>query len=832
MDDIIKLSVREVTDFLCRSGSLDSRAGIARMVEGTRMHNILQSRDANKYGGAYVKEVALSWVFTLGSECDIYNNEGNCEVLPLRIELSGRADGIIDDDDGYTIDEIKTTTMPLRFINEEDFPAYRAQLDCYACMFALLHGLDHVRTRLTFCHIETEDCIYFYHERTRDELLAVVMGLLDEYRKWTRLRAYFTAELASSAAKLKFPFRSFREGQSDMVLTAYQVFKRGGRLYVQAPTGIGKTISAIYPAYKALGDGFGKRIFYLTAKTPLRTAAQNAVKLLRRSGLHTRSIILTAKEKCCLCREAVRDCSDLVCEYSEGHLDRVNAALWQLLNAYDDFTPSLIEKSAKEFKVCPYELSLDLALWCDIIICDYNYLFDPRVSLKRFFGSFDDDSDCTPEENIFLIDEAHNLADRARETYSAELRFSPFLDMLKRIPESDFILYQPLRALCRQFLRLKRRAKANMETNGTFLLSHDPFESFGDAVTIFIDSALEWLHVNGSLSVKDSPLPSPDKLSDLRFDAMRFKFALERFGKSFINYVELSGDEIRVKILCRDPSAIVAKRLDRGRAAMLFSATFTPLDYYANLLGGMNEGSGSFSYGSKKGSKIRLLELESPFPRENLLVAAMYKISTRFGDRDATIHAAAEVLAATVGAKAGNYIAYFPSYRLMRETYNAFRLVDSDTYCIMQKPDMTESDRDAFIKKFDTNEKGMLAFAVLGGIFSEGIDLIGDRLIGSIIVGVGLAQLNNESNIIAEYYNEVNEQGYEYAYVYPGMNKVLQAAGRVIRTDTDRGVVVLIDDRFATPTYTNLYPSHWKGMKLVGDTHALRKVLADFWNDI
>ena len=797
----IKLPVRELTDFLCRSGSLDLRAGINRMVEGTRMHNILQSRG----GAGYVREVTLGWVF---------------EVDGLLFELSGRADGIIDEEDGYTVDEIKTTTLPLRYVNEEDYPAYAAQVECYACIFAKLHRLDFVRTRLTFCNIETEDCVYFYHDHAATELEERVISLLREYKKWILMRARFDSELRESANLLKFPFPDFREGQSDMILAAHRAFRRRERLYVQAPTGIGKTMSAIYPAFKALGGGVGRRIFYLTAKTPLRAAAQNAVDLLRKKGLHARSIILTAKEKCCLCKSAVRDCSSLACEYSDGHYTRINDALWAMLNGYERFTPELIEKCAREYKVCPFELSLDLSLWCEIIICDYNYLFDPRVALKRFFGSFDDPSTCTPDENLILVDEAHNLADRAREMYSAELCLNPFLEFLRKIPESDLILYKPLRELCRQFLRLKRRAAADaFEGGGGFLRSDEPFAAFGEAVERFSSAALEWLKINGGALTSegqgDGLLPSPDRLADLRMDALRYSFTLGLFDKSYVNYTEVIGDDIRVKLLCRDPSGAISRRLSRGRAAMLFSATLTPLDYFADLLGG--------------GKERVLLELDSPFPRENLFVAAMDKVSTRYLDRDRTIEAAAEVLRAVVCSKPGNYLAYFPSYRLMREVAAAFHSRTPEVRCIVQRPDMTESDRDAFIRQFDQKGRTMLGFAVLGGIFSEGIDLVGERLIGSVIIGVGLAQLNTESNLIAEYYNETREQGYEYAYVYPGMNKVLQAAGRVIRTDTDRGVIILVDDRFATPTYTGLFPAHWKEMRLIGDNYSLRRALERFW---
>ncbi len=784
--EIVEVAVREMCDFLCRAGSLDSWAGVKRMVEGTRLHNIIQSR-----GGAfYVREVTLKRKF---------------EVDWTIFELSGRADGILDEDDGYTVDEIKTTTLPLRFINEDDFPAHRAQVECYACIFALDKGLDSIRTRVTYAHLETEDVTYFYHEHSTAELELRVRELLREYGKWMRRRADFTCELRESASKLKFPHKTFRDGQDEMILAAFRAIKRRERLFVEAPTGIGKTISTVYPAFRALGEGIGKRIFYLTSKTTGRKAAEAAVEQLRKKGLKARSIVLTAKEKCCLCREAVRECDSILCEYSEGHYGRVNAALRALLDGYDSFNQALIEQYAREYKVCPYELSLDVSLWCDIIICDYNYLFDPKVYLRRFFSE-----DCDASENIFLVDEAHNLASRARDMYSATLRFEPFLKLLRRIPESDTILYPSLRALCRAFLALKRRADDNLEGGGSFYMSSSLFEDFASTLTLFSEASGEWLRYNRETEFSR-------EVTELRFDAFAYAAKCELFDSRFTNYVECYNDEIRVRLLCLDPSERLSERLARGRTAVFFSATLTPLDYFSDLLGG--------------GREAVRLQLDSPFPRENLFLAAMDKISTRYGDRDNAIHATAEVLESVVSSHVGNYIAYFPSYRLMRETAKAFRALDPYTRCIMQKPEMSEADRDAFIRCYNRVPDGnsMLGFAVLGGVFGEGIDLVGERLVGSIIVGVGLAQINTESNIISGYYDEKCDSGFDYAYVYPGMNKVMQAAGRVIRTDTDRGAVILIDDRFATPNYVRLYPEHWKHMRLIGDTFSLSEALERFW---
>ena len=813
MPNVIKLSVRDLTDFICRTGSVDSRSGISRMLEGTRLHGIIQSRQ----GKDYRREVSLAQTFRLDE---------------LIFELSGRADGILDEGDAFTIDEIKTTAQNLRYIREEDYPAYRAQAECYACMFALENKLDFVRTRLTFCNIETEECIFFYRDHTIEELLERVKSLLSEYKKWTLLRLDAERELRESAEKLKFPFREYRDGQSELVLAAFRAFRRHERLIAQAPTGIGKTMSVLYPAYKALGSGFGRRIFYLTSKTTLREAAENAVDLLRRHGLRTRGIVITAKEKICLCRDAVRDCSSIVCPYSSGHYDRVNDALYALLSGYESYNLTLIQEIAREYEVCPFELSLDAALFCDLIICDYNYLFDPNASLKRFFGDYYDGDGCIPDENILLIDEAHNLGERARDMFSSELVLEPFLRLLRTIPESDMLLYLPLRLLCREFLRLKRHCG---EDNGGVFMSHKPFERFGELLDDFANAALEWQRANGFASSADeTELDETGKpanqnailphraVADLRGLAREYLTSLKLArlcADKFVNYVTVNegGEDIRVKLYCLDPSELISKRLLRGRGAVLFSATLTPIEYFADLL----------DYGDA--GRVTL-ELESPFERKNLFVAAMDKISTCYSDRANTIFQAAEVIAVTASAREGNYMAYFPSYRLMREVFREFVKLGTGFRCLMQKPDMSEPERESFLRQFAADGDGtLIGFAVLGGIFAEGIDLVGERLIGSIIIGVGLAKPNSESNLIAEYYGEAGMNGYNYAYLYPGINKVMQAAGRVIRTETDRGVVILVDDRYATPDYIRVLPKHWRGMNLIGDTKSLQSALKKFW---
>ena len=996
--------IDEMTAFLCRTGSLDSRGGEGRMIRSERLRNIILSG-----GEDCAKEVPLSERLAVGG---------------VEVRLFGTADRIIDEVDACTVDVIKTTNLPLGFLHEEDYPAHRAQVECLAFLYAVGHDCKKVRSRLTYASVQTDAFIYFYHDHTLEELRERVFGLLTEYMKWASLRAEISAKTRESASKLKFPFKKYREGQSELILSAFRAMKNGERLAAEAPTGIGKTISTVYPAFRAIGDGAGKRIFYLTAKTPLRLAASETVGLLRRHGLSVKSVILTAKERCCLCREASEDCDSMVCPYSENHYASIKEALWELLNSADSYDETNIRAAAEKYRVCPYELSLDLSLWCGMIICDYNYLFDPRVTLRRFFGSFDNPK-ASPEENIFLVDEAHNLPDRARDIYSAELHAAPFIAFFRKLKESDFLLYQPLRELCLSFMKLERAAK---KSDGP--LRADPpegvghpelFDELSERVGKFIPAAREWLRYNRGVDENDPRLPSPEKLEELLSDARRFAFSDAHHENGFIRYAVLASEGaesaadtpteapqpqekdlsrladllgmsnlgglsagnaalnrpgaspvrnakpismpdmtearqtarsgadgarafdgrksasalsgLTVRYYCVDPSRLISSRLSLGRASVLFSATLSPLGYFME------------QFGAGDGSGWRKLSLSSPFPRENLFVGIMDRVSVRLSDRDRTIDAVTEIINETVRAKKGNYLVYFPSYRMMRETAAAFRRASPGTRVITQKPNMSERDRADFIAAFApesavspadaaeprrsdaafarngsgsgisvaqagfnratdgrisanangselptsqagfnrasdvrisanasgsgisaaqtsfnratdgrigantsgspsaqtgfpgtaggktrANGESLVGFAVLGGIFSEGIDLVGERLIGSIIVGVGLANPSDEANLLAEYYQRKNEKGFDYAYACPAMGRVAQAAGRVIRTERDKGIVLLIDDRYVTRPYVGLIPKHWKGAALIGDTRSLRKALRDFWS--
>ena len=611
-----------------------------------------------------------------------------------------------------------------------------------------------------------------------------------------------------------FPFGELREGQDLLITECYRTIKSGKRLFAQAPTGTGKTVSTLYPAVRALGDGHCDKIFYLTARASTRREAFEAAKKLFLSGARLRTCIVSAKEQVCANSEACASgrvssfCNPEDCPYAKGYYDRADDAIFDMLSRCNGFSRSEICRTAQKYRVCPYELSLDLSEFCDIIICDYNYAFDPSAYFRRYFSA-----DAEPQKHVFLVDEAHNLPDRARDMYSVELKRSEFERVYAKVTSPDAELDEALQEIILTIRGLRRLCRDNLtkaeDGERGFWLSRQALPRFPDSLREFVSACEKWMR-----DKREHPLyPEVSKLCG---DARKYLKISEYYDEKFLTYVELFGGDTRIRIFCLDPSGVIGDRLKRARAAVFFSATLTPLDYFREILGG---------------SDSPTLELASPFPEENLCLAAVDSISTRSDDRDErTFRKIATCIAATVSAKAGNYICYFPSYSFMESVLKAFRKKYPAVMTVVQKRGMTLSQKESFLSAFK-DDTGILrvGFCVLGGSFSEGVDLPGSRLIGSIVVGVGIPALSNERNIIRDYYEEKTGRGYDYSYSFPGMNSVLQAAGRVIRRDTDRGVVVLIDDRYSEPLYAHLFPEHWESIKFAGNPASLAEIVRRFW---
>jgi DNA excision repair protein ERCC-2 len=549
----------------------------------------------------------------------------------------------------------------------------------------------------------------------------------------------------------------------------------------------------LYPAIKAIPEGNAGTIFYLTARTTGKSVAEKAIEDMRIGGLRLKSLTLTAKER--ICFRPGSACSPDECEYAKGHFDRINGACTELFER-DSFTREAIEESARKHRVCPFELSLEMALFSDCVIGDYNYAFDPRVYLRRFF-----EEECGTY--TFLVDEAHNLVDRARDLFSATVEKGTVLALRKCLKGGTASIVKSLTGM-NAVLHTHMKRCAGSE-NG--IVDTEPPKSLITKMRNFTAAAERWL-------AKNIPSPFRDELADVYFAVSGFLKTAERYDERYVTLFTPHGKNLTVTLFCIDPSARMSEALDRCRSAVFFSATLVPMAYFRDILG--------------IGGEARELILPSPFPPENLLVLIADRISTLYRNRDKTSGGIARSIAALVGGRPGNYLVFFPSYAYMTTVHDSFAAMNPDIETIVQTQGMTEQERDSFLGRFNhDNAASLVGFAVMGGVFGEGIDLIGERLGGAVIVGVGLPGISPEREIIRSYFNEHGGRGFEYSYMFPGINKVLQAAGRVIRSETDRGVVLLIDERFGTARYRSLLPVEWVSAT-VDDNDDIRKQIVAF----
>ena len=778
-----RISVRDLVEFLLRSGDLDRRQSSGRrdaqaMQAGSRIHRKLQKQ----MGSGYQAEVTLKYQILL-------------EDIPVSVE--GRADGIWTDENReeplVVIDEIKGTYRDLSRM-EAPVEVHLAQAKCYAYIYGQQHGQMRMGVRMIYADLETEELRYFEETYTMEELSGWFRDLMAEYGKWVSFESLWQERRAESLKKLIFPF-DYREGQKDLAVSVYRTIARKKRLFIQAPTGVGKTLSVLFPALKAMGEGLASRIFYLTARTITRTVAVDALDLLRQQGMELKTVVLTAKEKLCVCEKP--ECDPDHCPRAKGHFDRINQAVYELWTTGPDAcTREVILESAERYQVCPFELSLDLAVWVDTLICDYNYVFDPNVSLKRFFA------DGVREDYLFLIDEAHNLVERGREMYSASLEKEAFLQMKKLLRGKREGLTKALDGCNRYLLTLKRECESGFQ----ILPQVGGFELQLQRLSAELDKYLE------------QPVPEEirEQVMEFYFSVWNFLGICDRLDDNYVIYTEFSEEgHFWLHLYCVRPAENLRQCLDCGTATIFFSATLLPVNYYKDLLTGNLEDYAVYA--------------KSPFDPANRLLLVGTDVSSRYSRRGAVEYKRmARYIYETVTVKTGNYLVFAPSYQVMEQV--ADRCVAyEDMECIRQESGMEEEEREAFLKKFEKERNhSLVGFCVMGGIFSEGIDLTEDRLIGALIIGTGLPQVCREREIVKEYFDKKGMDGFAYAYQYPGMNKVLQAAGRVIRTEADRGMILLMDDRFATISYQRLFPREWE-QHAYCQVDSLAGQLQEFW---
>ena len=863
----ISISVRRLVEFVLRHGDIDNRhhAGADNaMQEGSRIHRMIQKR----MGPEYQAEVALKMTF---------------EEEKYFLTLEGRADGIIQTEDRVVIDEIKGTYRdPVKW--KEPMPLHLAQAKCYAYIYGTQQNLSEVQVRMTYCHIPTETLRYFYQDYTMPELTEWFQALMAAYRRWADFTWDWREIRQNSIKGLSFPF-PYRDGQKELVANVYRTIYHKKKLFMEAPTGVGKTISTIYPAVQAMGQGMGEKLFYLTAKTITRTVADDTLEILRKKGLHFKSVILTAKEKICFMEET--ECNPEYCPYAKGHYDRINDALYDLLMTQDSFSREKIEEYAAKHQVCPFEMCLDMSFFADAVICDYNYLFDPHVYLKRFFG------DSVGGEYLFLIDEAHNLLERGREMYSAVLVKEDFLalrlelkktivsdtsgnarksevsgqmtlDMTGESADASILIDQTSTVFypAENTINALSEVRHKGRRGGRSILVR---EGYADKMVYHLEKCNQEMlamkrECEGCCLVEDTDsfvqplmrlravmddylaeqedgqLPVRDLLLDFYFEIGHFLEMYELMDENYVKYTQLGDDNsFRLKLFCVNPAANLRQCMGRGRSSILFSATFLPIQYYKKLLGGTPEDYEVYA--------------KSVFDAEKRALFIADDVTSKYSRRsDGEYANIAAYIEEIVKNRHGNYMVFCPSYAFLYRIYEQYaeRYGGEGRECLIQGESMGEVDREEFLSRFRGNDmldlqadiameieeedSILIGFCVLGGIFSEGIDLKNDSLIGAIIVGTGLPQVCFEREILKNFFDEEGENGFDYSYRYPGMNKVLQAAGRVIRTTEDVGIIALLDERFLQGSYQRMFPREWESFEEVS-LGTVAKRVERFWNE-
>ena len=774
----IELSVHQLVDFLLRSGDIDSRVfNRSSQTEGSRLHQVYQSAQ----GKNYISEYPLKQTFL---------------VNDVEVTIQGRADGIIKrSEKEYIIDEIKTTVMDLEQFRDENLSWHLGQAKCYAYMFAHALNLDSIGVRLTYIKQgkNSKKLIDNYQYLTLD-LENEIYDYINQYLDFYNIIMRLNEQRNTSIKDLKFPFKDYRQGQKELSKYVYSVAKNKGKLFIEAPTGIGKTMSTIFPSIKYLQEDEQSKIFYLTAKATGKQNAHKALQILKENGLSLSDIIITSKEKICFCKG--KSCNPDECPFTKGYYNKIRDVLKESILRYDDFDHDTICYIANKYSVCPFELELDLSLFCDVIICDYNYVFDPISYMKRYF---DEDA----SHYLVLVDEAHNLVDRSKSMYSAKLDKEM---LLKARKGQKSIPNRKIKNALARLIKVFESYEENYELGQTQLedFSDEAYKELNHFVTVYQEVSKEQ---NKDVS---------KELTDFYIEVNQFMKISELISERFLIYVNKTHNNVELIIYCLDASRFLSSTASRLNSAVFFSATLSPIEYYIDVLGGKKDDDPN-------------LKLDSPFPKENLKLVVAPKVSTRYKNREKSYSQVAKYLFNFVNSKVGNYFIYLPSYEYLENLLPHLQF-DEEVEMYVQKKDMTEIEKDDFLSHFQSNNANtVVGLAIIGGAFGEGIDLVGDSLIGVAIVGIGLPKLNYESDKVAQYYTENEINGFNYAYTYPGMNKVMQAVGRLIRTESDRGVALLIDERYMWNDYRSLFKKEWDHYQVVMNPDELTEELQNFF---
>ncbi len=773
----VNVSVKEIAELLFGSGNITSdRLMLIRAEEGQIIHQYWQSL----YEESDEKEVVVEGEYTQGD---------------YRIALSGRIDGILIRDGQLILEEIKSTRNDLDLIDEDSTPAHLVQAKLYAYLYCSIHNLKKLTIHLTYISVKKREVKTFEKQLTSKTLENFFIKTMDRYIEWINLIDAHEESRMKSVQGLTFPFSDYRSHQRDLMGYVYRSIMDKDILYAIAPTGIGKTIAMLFSSLKTI-HAPRQKIFYLTAKNDGKRVAIDTISLLEKNGLIAKSCEITAKDSMCLLKK--RDCDPEVCKYAKGYYNRVYKAIDDIFRNESLLTKEIITFYAKKHRICPFEFSLDVSNYCDIIVADYNYAFDPRAHLIRYFED-------TTYEPILLVDEAHNLVSRSRDMYSAPLSKSTIEQLLVLTKGMKPTVKPELNKLLMYF------QEVDLELLEVDFVRKD---EINDYVLTMVKKAVRKFD---QAFADERKFPNKSLITPLYFELSTFVKIADYFNEQFVFLLERNNDDLSVTLQCLNAAEFIYDIAKfRSRATVFFSATLDPIHYYKSLL---TQG---------KGKDVKLL---SSFPQENLMLVAIDDVSTRYNDREDSIDRIVETIESLVESKPGNYIVFFPSYVYLNRVKENLDL-DKDQYeIITQKREMTLRERQGTIDLFRTaSNKTQLGFFVMGGVFGESIDLIGDQLSGVIIVGVGLPMISPMNNVLKSHFDEQFSSGFDFAYTYPGINKVIQAVGRVIRSETDRGIAILIDDRFTTKRYYGLYPKEWSHLEVINSTKRLKAKIKAFWS--
>jgi len=675
------------------------------------------------------------------------------------------------------VEEIKTCRVRPALIPAAVSRMHLAQARLYGALIAIDQDLPGLEVRLTWFNIDSGEETPLSQTYSRQELEAFLVSSLALFSDWMETLAGLRQQRDLGLQNLTFPHGEFRKGQREIAELVYKCVDQGGELLLEAPTGIGKTAAVLYPALKALATGKHDRIAYITAKTVGRRTAEETLETFRGAGLSLTALSLTAKERVCF--SPGKACHGDDCRFARGYYDRLPAALAAAIRS-PSLRQSDIEDLAHKYDICPYQLALDLLPWVDLVIADLHYVY----SLTATIGGL------VQQDNrrwTVLLDEAHNLPERARRMYRASLAKDKLMAVRRESPRG---LGASLDRVNRALLALQREQWREPD-----------YDSRSDIPADLQQSLVDFIARTGELQTREpAVLHRQPRLLDFYFEVLQFLRLADHWGEDFrFEMTRGSGRQsLRVTLNCLDPARLLRARQESLHAMTAFSATLSPPDWTRQALG------------LSAGAVFR--REASPFDSDQLQVFLATGVNTRYRQREQSMPELATTLMAWLDRERGNCIIYFPSYRYLQDCLAQLQEMGLDSLrpnLWIQEREQLDAGRNHLLQLLE-QRRDLAALCILGGIFGEGIDLPGERLTSVVIVGVGLPQFNRDSEQLRAWFQQQHGAGFEYAYLYPGMQKVDQALGRVIRGSEDRGRALLIDSRYSERQYRDLLPPWWR----------------------